>query len=161
ETVGYLDAEGQTDIAAGVSGVVEEVLFREGDWVIKDETLLVRVEPRKYEALLAQAEAQLKRAEANVKRVEAMAKKNDAAVRDADQTLSLRKTVLENIRRAGRSVKMEERQEAQASVEVAAARLDVSKAEKEVCAADADAARKEVEAALALRDLAKHHLERS
>src|SRR5262245_22383419 len=48
ETVGYLDAEGQTDIAAGVSGVVEEVLFREGDWVVKDETLLVRVEPRKY-----------------------------------------------------------------------------------------------------------------
>src|SRR4051812_23600739 len=41
ETVGYLDAEGQTDIAAGVSGVVEEVLFREGDWVVKDETLLV------------------------------------------------------------------------------------------------------------------------
>src|SRR5262245_62715484 len=57
ETVGYLDAEGQTDIAAGVSGVVEEVLFREGDWVVKDQTLLIRVEPRKYEALLAQAEA--------------------------------------------------------------------------------------------------------
>src|SRR5262249_23107469 len=31
ETVGYLDAEGQTDVAAGVSGIVEEVLFREGD----------------------------------------------------------------------------------------------------------------------------------
>src|SRR5690242_607499 len=38
ETVGYLDAEGQTDVAAGVSGIVEEVLFREGDWVIKDQT---------------------------------------------------------------------------------------------------------------------------
>src|SRR4051794_29540986 len=34
ETVGYLDAEGQTSIAAGVPGVVSEVLFREGDWVI-------------------------------------------------------------------------------------------------------------------------------
>src|SRR5262249_47037309 len=33
ETVGILDAENQTDIAAGVPGVVEEVLFREGDWV--------------------------------------------------------------------------------------------------------------------------------
>src|SRR5262245_57700838 len=52
ETVGYLDAEGQTDIAAGVSGVVEEVYFREGDWVVKDQTVLVRVEPKKYEALM-------------------------------------------------------------------------------------------------------------
>src|SRR4051812_19082800 len=34
ETVGYLDAEGQSDIAAGVPGVVEEAYFREGDWVI-------------------------------------------------------------------------------------------------------------------------------
>src|SRR4051812_28984628 len=42
ETVGYLDAEGQTDVAAGVSGIVEEVLFREGDWVVKDQTLLAR-----------------------------------------------------------------------------------------------------------------------
>src|SRR5262245_25236357 len=52
ETVGYLDAEGQTDIAAGVSGIVEEVLFREGDWVVKDQTLLARIEPKKYKALL-------------------------------------------------------------------------------------------------------------
>src|SRR4051794_39952245 len=39
ETVGYLDAEGQTEVAAGVSGIVEEVYFREGDHVIKDQTL--------------------------------------------------------------------------------------------------------------------------
>src|SRR5437773_705243 len=30
ETVGYLEAEGQTDIAAGVAGIVDEVQFREG-----------------------------------------------------------------------------------------------------------------------------------
>jgi multidrug resistance efflux pump len=85
--------------------VVDEVLFREGDWVVKDQTLLVRVEPRKYEALLAQAEATLKKAEANVKRWDALAKRTEASVTDAEQTLSLRKTVMENIRRAGRSVK--------------------------------------------------------
>src|SRR5262245_45932962 len=61
ESVGYLDAEGQTEIAAGVSGVVEEVLFREGDWVVKDQTLLVRVEPKRYEAMLAQADANVER----------------------------------------------------------------------------------------------------
>src|SRR5262249_44727193 len=71
EPAGYLDAEGQTDVAAGVSGIVEEVLFREGDWVEKDQTLLARIEPKKYEAMLAQAEANLKRAEANVKKGEA------------------------------------------------------------------------------------------
>src|SRR5438477_8642134 len=32
DTVGYLEAEGQTDIAAGVSGVVDEVLFRQGQY---------------------------------------------------------------------------------------------------------------------------------
>src|SRR3954449_5283397 len=36
DTVGYLEAEGQTDIAAGVSGVVDEVLFREGQYVDRD-----------------------------------------------------------------------------------------------------------------------------
>src|SRR5437763_11981540 len=33
DTVGVLEAEGQTDIAAGVSGLVDEVSFREGDLV--------------------------------------------------------------------------------------------------------------------------------
>lgn len=161
ETVGYLDAEGQADISAGVSGLVEEVLFREGDWVIKDQTLLVRVEPRKYEALFAQAEANLKKAEANVKRVEAMNRRTVAGVVDAEQTLSLRKTVLGNMVRAGRAVKTEERQEAQSAVEVAAARLEVAKAEKEVGVADLEAASKEVEAARALFTLAQTNLDRS
>ena len=75
ETVGYLDAEGQTDIAAGVAGVVEEVNFREGDWVEKDRTVLVRIDPRKYEAMLAQGEANLKKAEATVERMKANLKK--------------------------------------------------------------------------------------
>lgn len=161
ETVGYLDAECQTDIAAGVAGVVEEVNFREGDWVVKDSTVLVRIEPRKYEALLAQADANLKKAEANVERITAMTRKTEAGIRDAEQTLDLRRTIYDNIRRVGRSAKIEERQEAQAMVEVTAARLDVARAEKAVSAADLEAARKEVDAARAMRDLAQHNLERS
>jgi membrane fusion protein, multidrug efflux system len=161
ETVGYLDAEGQTDVAAGVSGVVEEVLFREGDWVIKDQTLLVRIEPKKYEALLAQAEANLKRAEATAKKMEASVRRSDSAIRDAEQFLSLKNTMLENIRRAGRAAKAEERQEAQAMVEVASARVGVAKSERDVCKADVEATNKEVDAARALRDLAAHNLSRS
>src|SRR5262249_18366042 len=150
-----------TEIAAGVSGVVEEVLFREGDWVVKDQTLLVRVEPKKYRALLAQAEANLQRATANVKRMEANIRKCEANIRDAEQSLELKRTVMDNIRRAGRAAKLEERQEAQAMVEVTAARLTVTKTEREACKADLDAALKEVDAATALRDLAAHYLDRS
>src|SRR4051794_34043377 len=43
EAVGVLEAEAQTEIAAGVSGLVDEVLFREGDSVTPD-TVLVKVD---------------------------------------------------------------------------------------------------------------------
>jgi multidrug efflux system membrane fusion protein len=161
ETVGYLDAEGQTEIAAGVAGLVEEVLFREGDWVIKDETLLVRIEPRRYQAMLAQADANLKKAEAAVKRAEANAAKGKAVQRDAEQTLKLRMVLQENLRKAGRSATTEAKQEAQVNVEVASARVDLAKADLEVIEAEAEAARKDVEAARALCDLAALNLQRS
>jgi RND family efflux transporter MFP subunit len=63
ETVGMLEAEGQTDIAAGVSGVVDEVLFREGDQV-SPGTLLVKIDQAKYEAEEAVARANVERAKA-------------------------------------------------------------------------------------------------
>jgi multidrug efflux system membrane fusion protein len=161
DTVGHLDAEGQTDIAAGVSGLVVDVLFREGDYVVKDKTLLVRIDPAKYTALLNQADANLQKAMANVQRMESMAKKHDAAIRDAQQTLDLRRVMLDNIRRAGRSAKIEERQEAQAMVEMTAARLEVAKAERAVTNADLEATQKEVAAAKAMYDLAKRNFDLS
>lgn len=161
ETVGYLDAEGQTDVAAGASGVVEEVLFREGDWVVKDQTLLVRIEPKKYEAMLAQAEANLKRAEASVKKMDASLRRCDSNIRDAEQFLSLKNTILENVRNAGRGAKAEERQEAMAMAKVASARVGVAKSEREVCEAELEAARKDVDAAQAMLDLAVHNFNRS
>lgn len=63
ETVGHLEPEGQTDIASGVSGVVDEVLFREGQWVDRD-TLLVKVDQKRYKASLDSALAVEKKAEA-------------------------------------------------------------------------------------------------
>lgn len=63
ETVGYLEAEGQTEIAAGVSGVVDEVLFREGQ-VVDQNTVLVKVDQRRYVTALDVAKANEVRAEA-------------------------------------------------------------------------------------------------
>jgi RND family efflux transporter MFP subunit len=63
ETVGILEAEGQTDIAAGVSGIVDEVLFREGDEVTPG-TLLVKIDQVRYEAEAAAAQAAVDSAKA-------------------------------------------------------------------------------------------------
>jgi multidrug efflux system membrane fusion protein len=71
ETVGYLEAEGQTDIAAGVNGIVDEVLFREGQWVDQN-TILVKVDQRRYGAALELAKANEQRAQANLKLAEEM-----------------------------------------------------------------------------------------
>jgi multidrug efflux system membrane fusion protein len=65
DTVGYLEAEGQTEIAAGVSGVVDEVLFREGQFVDRD-TILIKVDQRRYLTAVEVAKANEARAIAAV-----------------------------------------------------------------------------------------------
>src|SRR5262245_16934200 len=65
ETVGMLEAEGQTDIAAGVTGVVDNVYFREGDEV-RPGTLLATVDQARYEADEKLAQANVERARASV-----------------------------------------------------------------------------------------------
>lgn len=65
DTVGYLEAEGQTELAAGVSGVVDTVLFREGQWV-DPNTILVKVDQRRYLASAEVARANERRAQATV-----------------------------------------------------------------------------------------------
>src|SRR5262249_34919446 len=90
ETVGYLEAEAQTEIAAGVSGVVDEVLVREGQWVDRS-TVLVRVDQKRYVAAAEVARANEKRAEASV---------------------SLAKDLAERARMGGRGVSEEERSKA-------------------------------------------------
>lgn len=65
ETVGALEAEAQTEIAAGVSGVVDAVLFREGD-VVTPETVLLKVDQKRYVAAAEVARSNVKRAEAAV-----------------------------------------------------------------------------------------------
>lgn len=63
ETVGVLEAEGQTEIAAGVSGVVDQVFFREGDEV-QPGTLLATVDQVRFQADEQLAKANMERAKA-------------------------------------------------------------------------------------------------
>ncbi|MCI0376265.1 MAG: efflux RND transporter periplasmic adaptor subunit [Gemmataceae bacterium] len=63
ETVGVLEAEGQTDIAAGVSGVVDQVFFREGDEV-QPGTLLATIDQTRFQADDDLAKANMERSKA-------------------------------------------------------------------------------------------------
>lgn len=77
ETPGVLEAERVTDIAAGVSGIVDDVLFREGELVTPD-TVLILIDQRRFETQLALARANEQRAKA------ALEQTTDAARRAQD-----------------------------------------------------------------------------
>ena len=51
ETPGVLEAERATDIAAGVSGIVDEVLFREGE-LVTPETVILTIDERRCQTQL-------------------------------------------------------------------------------------------------------------
>lgn len=80
ETVGLIDAEGQTDLAAGVPGLVDEVNFREGDIVQPGRgEPLVRISQPLYEAAHKIAQFELQRADgklAEAKKHFELARKN-------------------------------------------------------------------------------------
>jgi multidrug efflux system membrane fusion protein len=63
ETVGYLEAESHTELAAGISGIVENVLFREGQ-IVGPRDILVLIEQERYQAAVDLARANLVGAEA-------------------------------------------------------------------------------------------------
>jgi RND family efflux transporter MFP subunit len=91
KTVGYLQAEGETNIAAGVTGVVDEVLFREGQWVPRG-AILVKVDQRRYLAAVELARANWKRAEENrelAEKLEGIAKKSGTAISAEEHTKAL------------------------------------------------------------------------
>jgi len=64
EWIGRLDGSANVDIRARVQGYVQEIAFNEGT-VVKEGDLLLRIDPRPYEAALAQAQAELGQAVAN------------------------------------------------------------------------------------------------
>ncbi|MAQ71044.1 MAG: efflux transporter periplasmic adaptor subunit [Alphaproteobacteria bacterium] len=55
---GHIVAIDESDIRPQVSGRIMEILFKDGQYVEKGDTLLI-IDPRPYEAVLAQAEAEL------------------------------------------------------------------------------------------------------
>jgi RND family efflux transporter MFP subunit len=99
ETVGMLEAEGQTDIAAGVPGVVDGVYFREGDEV-RPGSLLATIDQAKYEADEQLARANVDRAKANV---------------------DLMRDLNERAERAGRALSDEDRAKARGNLKIAEA----------------------------------------
>jgi membrane fusion protein, multidrug efflux system len=64
EWIGRLDGSANVDIRARVQGYVQEIAFNEGT-VVSEGDLLLRIDPRPYEAALAQAQAKLAQAEAD------------------------------------------------------------------------------------------------
>jgi multidrug efflux system membrane fusion protein len=63
ETPGVLEAEQVTDIAAGVSGIVDEVLFREGQ-IVTPDTVLVLIDQKRFTTQLDITKANELRAKA-------------------------------------------------------------------------------------------------
>jgi membrane fusion protein, multidrug efflux system len=63
EWIGTLDGSANVDIRARVQGYIQEIAFKEGS-AVKEGDLLLRIDPRPYEAALAQAKAELGQATA-------------------------------------------------------------------------------------------------
>lgn len=106
DTVGVLEAEGQTEIAAGVNGVVDEVLFREGDEVTADR-VLIKIDQKRYVSQARVAEANMQRAEA---------------------TLALAKDLARRAQQAGQGASVEEKAKTALALNVAEAELESARA---------------------------------
>ena len=139
-TVGTLEPERQTSIAAGIAGVVDDVAFREGDvWTDEDlenpDKFLVKIDQVKYRAALDLAVANENRAQENLKR--------------SDAKLSLVRD------QSDRAARLSERQ--------AISQEEVTRwaQELKVAAADRAAAEAEQSVAHASRELAERDLEKS
>jgi RND family efflux transporter MFP subunit len=108
ETVGILEAEAVTDIAAGVNGLVDEVNFREGDEVRPDTSRpLIKVDQKRYLAAVAAAQAALERAQASQRLAQ------DTSAR---------------AQQGGTAVSAQEREQARLALDVAAAEVQSARA---------------------------------
>ncbi|WP_165223895.1 efflux RND transporter periplasmic adaptor subunit [Affinirhizobium pseudoryzae] len=89
QSPGSFSAVNAVDLVARVSGTLEEVRFRDGDFVRKGETVFV-IEPEPYRISLLTAEADLKQQQANLEQAVANAARQE--------TLSARQVVSESTR---------------------------------------------------------------
>src|ERR1700761_218177 len=69
EWIGQLDGSENVDLRARVHGYIQEIAFKEGT-VVKPGDLLLRIDPRPFEAAVAQEEADLAQATATREKTE-------------------------------------------------------------------------------------------
>lgn len=118
--IGNVEAYETVSVRSQVTGVVTEVLFREGDFVKKDDHLFT-IDPRPYQAMLEQAKANLARDEALLAQSEAQ------LTRDQAQTDYLQETSKRNAELAERGIlskDMLQQSQSQAAANVAAVKAD-------------------------------------
>jgi RND family efflux transporter MFP subunit len=121
EFTGRTDAVSTVDIRARVNGYLDKVTFKDGD-IVKLGALLYQIDPRPFEAALAQALGQVERLEAQKKllviqvdRYRELAKKGAGSQQDLDQYL------------AQQAENVGELKAAQAQVQVAKLNLDFTR----------------------------------
>ncbi|TPP11193.1 efflux RND transporter periplasmic adaptor subunit [Rhizobium glycinendophyticum] len=110
QSTGSFSAVNAVDLVARVSGTLQEVRFRDGDFVRKGETIFV-IEPEPYRISLLTAEADLKQQQANLEQAQANAARQE--------TLSARQVVSESTRESADTQK----RVAEAQLTAAEARL--------------------------------------
>ncbi len=111
---GRLEAVDTVEVRPRVNGYVEQVVFRDGDYVHKGDLLFV-IDPRPYEAATKQAEGQLAQARAQL----VLANKELDRARSLITTQAIASNVLDQ--------RSESQQGAEAAVEVASATLTRAK----------------------------------
>lgn len=122
DTVGTLEPERETSIAPGVAGVIDEVLFKEGDAVDPKRTILIKIDQRRYEAEAALARANEEKAKARLDLTKDLA--------DRAQLLRKSRAIAEEesiLRAQEMQIAAAELAAAQASRQMAEVRLDKSR----------------------------------
>jgi multidrug efflux system membrane fusion protein len=118
--IGNVEAFETVSVRSQVTGVVTEVLFREGDFVKKGDHLFT-IDPRPYQAMLEQAKANLARDEALLSQSEAQ------LARDQAQSDYLQQTSQRSAELAERGIlskDMLQQSQSQAAANVAAVKAD-------------------------------------
>jgi multidrug efflux system membrane fusion protein len=120
--IGNVEAYESVSVRSQVTGIVTEVMFREGDFVKKGDHLFT-IDPRPYQAMLEQAKANLVRDEA------LMAQAQAQLARDQAQSDYFQQTSQRNAELAERGIlskDMLQQSQSQAAANVAAVKADAA-----------------------------------
>lgn len=106
--VGSLAANERVELKAETDGVIEEILFQEGQKA-KQGDLLFRLDETKFKAALAEAEARYRLSESNLERVRQLLEKGSASPQEFDQaraTFEVSRASLELMKRQLRDARI-------------------------------------------------------